>query len=74
MDHVSYPPSRHTEYLRKGKDVRDAVILVSLATREAMTEVFIEELVVGLVGYKPCVVYATQLDQAVYLMFRPHIP
>jgi hypothetical protein len=56
IDHVAYSPSRHSKYLREGKDVRDTIILVFLSTREAVAAVIIEELVVGLVDYEPCVV------------------
>jgi len=56
IDHVAYPPSRHSKYLREGKDMRDTIILVFLSTREAVATVIIEEFVIGLIGYEPCVV------------------
>ena len=36
--------------------MRDTIILVFLSTREAVAGIIIEELVVGLIGYEPCVV------------------
>ena len=56
IDHVPYSPPRHSEYLREGKDVRDTLILVFLATREAVAAAVVEEFVIGLVSHEPCVV------------------